>query len=147
MPVITEKPSRVFNGMKLYNTDKIAKILEMSVHTIRRYFREGKFPKVRISGSYYVSEENLIKFLTTGRTVDEVQAISEKIIKKTEENLEAISKISKYYKDIVAYIEKTGHMSENFLVFRREQKKYENKLNKAKKEYEEYKRENIMDKD
>lgn len=135
MPVITEKPSRVLSGMKLYNTDKLAKILEVSVFTIRKYFREGKFPKVKISGSYYVSEDNLIKFLTTGKTVDEVQAVSDKIIEKTEENLEAISKINKYYKDIVNSMEKTGYMSENFLAFRREQKKYENKFNKAKKEY------------
>lgn len=73
-------------------------------------------------------------------SLEEAQIIEKEIIKRTEANLKAISKINEYYKDIVSYIEKTGYMSENFLVFRREQKKYENKYNKVKKEYEEYKR-------
>ena len=72
--------------------------------------------------------------------LEEAQIIEKEVIKKTEANLKAISKISKYYKDIVDYLEKAGYMSENFLVLRREQKKYENKFNKVKREYEEYKR-------
>ena len=140
MPVITEKPSRVLSGIKLYDTDKIAKILNMSVHTIRRYFREGKFPKVRVNGRYYISEQNFLKYLTTGKIdLEESQIIKKEVIKRTERNLDVIYKKLNNMKLMVDMLEKSKGYSNVFL----EVAKYEEKYEKLKKELEKYKKKPI----
>ena len=144
MPIINEKPSRILSGIKFYDTDKLSKILETDKNTIRRFFREEKFPKVRIHRRYYLSEKNLLKFLTTGKIdLEEAQELDKEVIRRTEENLEIIAKKLERMKFMVDKLEKFKGYSNIFL----EVEKYEEKYIKLKKELEESKKEPITEKD
>jgi len=145
MPVIIkERPSRVISGIKLYDVDKIAKILETDSNTIRRFFREEKFPKVKFNRRYYLSEGNLIQYLTTGKiNLEEAQEIDKEIIKRTEENLEIIAKKLERMKFMVDKLEKSKGYSNIFS----EVEKYEERYKKLKKELEENKKDPITEKD
>ncbi|MBA7539956.1 hypothetical protein ES705_32245 [subsurface metagenome] len=144
MPTIDEKPSRVISGMKLYDTEKLSKILGTDINTIRRFFREEIFPKVRLNRRYYLSEQDLLKYLTTGKiSLEKAQEIDKEVIKRTEENLEIIAKKLQRMKFMVDKLEKFKGYSNIFL----EVEKYEEKYIKLKKELEESKKEPITEKD
>ena len=145
MPVIIkEKPSRVISGIKLYDVNKIAKIMETDSNTIRKFFREEKFPKVKFNRRYYLSEDNLIQYLTTGKiSLEEAQEIDKEVIKRTEENLETIAKKLERMKFMVDRLEKSKGYSDIFLVV----EKYEERYKKLKKELEENKKDPITEKD
>ena len=144
MPTIDENPSRVISGIKFYDTERLSKILGTDINTIRRFFREEIFPKVRLNRRYYLSEQDLLKYLTTGKiSLEEAQEINKEVIKRTEENLEIIAKKLQRMKFMVDKLEKFKGYSNIFL----EVEKYEEKYIKLKKELEESKKEPITEKD
>ncbi|HBY57438.1 MAG TPA: hypothetical protein DEG96_06210 [Candidatus Atribacteria bacterium] len=52
------------SGLKLYNVDEVAEMLKSTKPTIRAYFREGKIKVQKITGRWYITEENLKKYLS-----------------------------------------------------------------------------------
>ena len=52
--------------MKVLTIDEVAKMLQMSKHTIYRYAKDGTIPAVRIGGSWRIAEEVLSKWLVSG---------------------------------------------------------------------------------
>lgn len=52
------------NGTKLYDIDEICELLETSKKTVTKYLIDKKTLKgVKIANKWYISEENLQKFL------------------------------------------------------------------------------------
>ncbi|MBA7533879.1 hypothetical protein ES705_26125 [subsurface metagenome] len=128
----------------MYGVKKLSRILQTDEGTIRRFFREQKFPKVKINRQYYLSEKDLLKFLTTGKiSLEEAQELDKEVIKRTEENLEIIAKKLERMKFMVDKLEKFKGYSNIFL----EVEKYEERYIKLKKELEESKKEPITEKD
>lgn len=115
MPKILEKPSKIINGIKFYDTDKLSKILETSKITIFKYFKEGKFPPVKFAGKYYLSAEDLMNYLNLGvivkpmafsefLTYKEMKNFDKKIIEATENKLKMIEKVIERNKERIKYI-------------------------------------------
>jgi excisionase family DNA binding protein len=52
------------SGIKLYSVEEIAKMLKSTKPTIRAYFREGKIKGQKITGKWYITDENLKKYLS-----------------------------------------------------------------------------------
>jgi excisionase family DNA binding protein len=52
------------SGLKLYSVDEIAEMLKSTKPTIRSYFREGKFKGQKITGKWYITEENFKNYLS-----------------------------------------------------------------------------------
>jgi len=53
-----------FSGLKLYSVDEVAELLKSTKSTIRAYFREGKFKGQKVTGKWYITEDNLKKYLS-----------------------------------------------------------------------------------
>jgi len=53
-----------FSGLKLYSVDEVAEMLKSTKPTIRAYFREGKIKGRKIIGKWYITEDNLKKYLS-----------------------------------------------------------------------------------
>ena len=47
------------SGLKLYGVDEVAEMLKSAKLTIRAYFREGKIKGQKITGKWYITEDNL----------------------------------------------------------------------------------------
>ena len=56
-------PSRRIRKISFFTTDQLAKILDLSMLTVRRYLREGKIKAVKIGQRWYISNKNLDIFL------------------------------------------------------------------------------------
>lgn len=52
------------SGLKLYSVDEVAEMLKSTKPTIRLYFREGKIKGQKVTGRWYITEENLKKYLS-----------------------------------------------------------------------------------
>ncbi|PKP61338.1 hypothetical protein CVT91_03435 [Candidatus Atribacteria bacterium HGW-Atribacteria-1] len=52
------------SGLKLYNVDEVAEMLKSTKPTMRAYFREGKLIGRKISGKWYITEDNLKNYLS-----------------------------------------------------------------------------------
>jgi len=59
-------PSKRIRRISFFTTDQLAKILDLSMLTVRRYLREGKIKAVKIGQRWYISSRNLDKFLSGG---------------------------------------------------------------------------------
>jgi len=57
------------SGIKLYNIVEVAEMLKSTQPTIRAYFREGKLMGRKISGKWYITEDNLKKYLSEDYSV------------------------------------------------------------------------------
>jgi len=58
-------------GIKMYSAPEIAKILDISLYSARKYVRDGRIKAKKLRGNrYYVSEENLKEFLNTPDNVE-----------------------------------------------------------------------------
>jgi len=64
---ILEKPSKVIGNIKFYDTEQLSKILGTTKYTVQKYFRENKFPKVKIAKKYYLSKKDLSEFMREGK--------------------------------------------------------------------------------
>jgi len=53
-----------FSGLKLYSVDEVAELLKSTKSTIRAYFREGKIKGQKVTGKWYITEDNLKKYLS-----------------------------------------------------------------------------------
>lgn len=53
--------------MKFYTTQEVADMMQYHRDTIRRLIREGKIEAYKFGKSYKISEEQLKKFLETGK--------------------------------------------------------------------------------
>jgi len=55
----------------LYNVDDIQAIFNMNKSTAYKLMQSPNFPRMKIGGRYYITEENLLKFLkqNTGRDI------------------------------------------------------------------------------
>jgi len=53
-----------FSGLKLYSVGEVAELLKSTKSTIRAYFREGKFKGQKVTGKWYITEDNLKKYLS-----------------------------------------------------------------------------------
>jgi excisionase family DNA binding protein len=51
-------------GHKLYNVQELTKKLDVTKLTIRTYIKQGKLSARKIGGKWYVTEEELISFLS-----------------------------------------------------------------------------------
>ncbi|MBA7525217.1 hypothetical protein ES705_17366 [subsurface metagenome] len=116
MQKIIEEPSRVVNGERMYNVEKVSKILSTDEGTIRRFFREQKFPKVKINRRYYLSEKDLLSFISSGEVMrkvpfsqfmsyKEIKRFDSVIIKATRKKLEMIEEVIKRNKVKVRMID------------------------------------------
>lgn len=56
-------PSRRIRKISFFTTDQLAKILDLSMLTVRRYLRDGKIKAVKIGQRWYISNKNLDLFL------------------------------------------------------------------------------------
>jgi len=56
-------PSRKIRRISFFTTDQLAKILDLSMLTVRRYLREGRIKAVKIGQRWYISNKNLDIFL------------------------------------------------------------------------------------
>ena len=64
MNTTTQKtPGKILAGYKMYNTEELAKLLQVSTVSVLKYIRGGKLKGQRIGRSYFVSEEALKTFL------------------------------------------------------------------------------------
>ena len=61
-------------GHKLYNVRELTKKLDVTKLTIRTYINKGKLNARKIGGKWYVTEEELISFLSLGNPNLEEQA-------------------------------------------------------------------------
>jgi len=52
------------SGLKLYNVDEVAEMLKSTKPTIRAYFKEGKIKGQKVAGKWYITEDNLKKYLS-----------------------------------------------------------------------------------
>lgn len=52
------------SGLKLYSVDEVATMLKSTKPTIRLYFRKGKIKGQKVTGRWYITEENLKKYLS-----------------------------------------------------------------------------------
>ena len=52
------------SGLKLYSVDEVAKMLKSTKPTIRAYFGEGKIKGQKITGKWYITEDNFKKYLS-----------------------------------------------------------------------------------
>jgi len=52
------------SGLKLYSVDEVAEMLKSTKPTIRSYFREGKIKGQKITGKWYITEDNFKKYLS-----------------------------------------------------------------------------------
>ena len=52
------------SGLKLYSVDEVAEMLKSTKPTIRAYFKEGKIKGQKITGKWYITEDNLKKYLS-----------------------------------------------------------------------------------
>ncbi|MBA7537025.1 hypothetical protein ES705_29291 [subsurface metagenome] len=104
MNKILEKPSRVINGEKMYGVKKLSRILQTDEGTIRKFFREQKFPKVKINRQYYLSEKDLLSFLSSGAvikpipfsefmTYKEIKQFDTNILRATKKKLKMIGEV------------------------------------------------------
>ena len=53
-----------FSGLKLYSVDEVAEMLKSTKPTIRTYFREGKIKGQKVTGKWYITEDNLKSYLS-----------------------------------------------------------------------------------
>lgn len=56
-------PSKRIRKISFFTTNQLAKILDLSMLTVRRYLREGKIKAVKIGQRWYISNRNLDRFL------------------------------------------------------------------------------------
>lgn len=52
------------SGLKLYSVDEVAEMLKSTKPTIRTYFREGIIKGQKVTGKWYITEDNLKKYLS-----------------------------------------------------------------------------------
>ena len=52
------------SGLKLYSVDEVAEMLKSTKPTIRAYFRKGKIKGQKITGKWYITEDNLKNYLS-----------------------------------------------------------------------------------
>jgi len=57
------------SGIKLYSVGEVAEMLKSTKPTMRAYFREGKLIGRKISGKWYITEDNLKKYLSEDYSV------------------------------------------------------------------------------
>ena len=58
-------------GLKMYSVKEISEITKVTVRTITNYIKDKRLQAQKIGGVWYVSEENLKRFLegeTTGKS-------------------------------------------------------------------------------
>ncbi|MBA7489805.1 hypothetical protein ES702_00339 [subsurface metagenome] len=87
------KPKRVIRGIEFFDTQDIAKILNLSVLSARLYLRDGKIPgSIKINKRWYVSNRNLDNWLSQSIVLNKSQAeiIEAQVIKSIESNLDKI---------------------------------------------------------
>jgi len=132
-----DKP-RIIGDIELYDVPQIAEILKLAPFTVTKFFREGKFPRVKIGRSYYLSRENLFKFIREG-----------KIILAFDKNLSFVEIKSKE-KDLMENTEKNLRIAEHYLEIMKlqgtpaeAQKIMQERYDKAKADLEDYKKEPI----
>ena len=52
------------SGLKLFSVDEVAEMLKSTKPTIRTYFRDGIIKGQKITGKWYITEDNLKKYLS-----------------------------------------------------------------------------------
>jgi len=50
-------------GIKLYDVETMAELLKISLRVAQKHFSKGDIKGQKIGGKWYVTEENLIKFI------------------------------------------------------------------------------------
>lgn len=55
--------STTMMGEKAYRIKHIAKILNLSIETVRRYVRSGKLEAYRYTSEYFITQSQLDKFI------------------------------------------------------------------------------------
>lgn len=58
-----EKLGIVISGVRLYSVDDLAIILNLSNWSVTKLFREKKFKGIKLAKRYYLSKDNLEKYL------------------------------------------------------------------------------------
>ena len=105
MTKILEKPDRIINEINYYNTDTVSRVLSLHPITVRRYFRLGVLPRVKIGQHWTVSESDLEIFIINGKLKKREQlnyrdykSLEKEYIEKIEGNLKKIEKELEYFK-------------------------------------------------
>lgn len=60
---------KVINGFKMFNTQELSELLDVSPATISIMRKKGLLPHTRIGRNYYTSEEALAEYLN-GKTTE-----------------------------------------------------------------------------
>lgn len=150
MMEILEKSSIKVNGTKFYNSNAVSKILKTSRVTVSKYFKEGKFPPVKFAGKYYLSQEDLLTYISSGAvikpipfseflTYKEIKQFDENILRATKKKLQMIKEVIRRNKAKVKYIDNPQAK----IVL----KDYIRRYNKLKKDIEEAEKEPISSDD
>lgn len=48
---------------KVYTTEEVSKMIDVSERTIRNYIKAGKIKAVKVGNKYIISEDNYMKFI------------------------------------------------------------------------------------
>ena len=138
--LIKAEPSIVVNETNYYDTDKISEIIQTSKIAIYRYFNNGKFPPpIVFRNKYHISEENLYRYISEGKKAiytfsnklnyKEMKEVEHRVMEDTRLNLEIIKNYLEKAKMDRAPLSKIKLMEERY--------------NKAKKAYDDCKKEPI----
>ena len=84
--------------LKLYTIPETSKMLKVTAQTVRKYIKENKLSVKKIGRPFYITEDNLRKFLTTDFTA--IKSNTQKTIKND------INKDDEMFKEFLKEVEK-----------------------------------------
>jgi len=120
-------------GIDFYNVNQLSEILKTTKYTIRKYFREGKFPPVRVAGNYYLSKKDLSEFMREGKierlsyNLDKDMISRENLIENAKNSLE-------YFRNYLETRKSNGAGDSEIKALKDVRNKIKNYLEKYKKD-------------
>lgn len=140
-------PTKVFQGKKYFIVEDLVKILKLTPLTVREYLKKGRIASVKVGQRYYVAEQELIKFLNSGRFTkpDEFASQVNEAIRRTfEANVEWLAYrvkeliIKDLTANIIEQLKKADQINVRSTEFEPEEKTAERikKTEKVKKDFE-----------
>ena len=59
--------SKKILGVTLYTMDEVSDLLGVTVKTVQKYVKDGRFTYTMVGGKSYISEDTLKNYLTEGK--------------------------------------------------------------------------------
>lgn len=58
---------KIIFDSKYYSTKELSKMLGLTIHAVRKYWRQKKFEGIKIGRGYYASEKSIKTFLNKNK--------------------------------------------------------------------------------